>query len=121
MIEQGKLAEARAALESSSPEVRRSSGVLQTLGHIEMMQGDTAAGLAYFRDAATLSPNDPSLLDDLARAQVAAGQIAEGERTLSRLLAMPKMQNRRDLVMLRARCLSEMDRPVEAREILLKL
>ena len=121
LIEQGNLAEARAALESSSPEVRRSSGVLQTLGHIEMMQGDTAAGLAYFRDAATLSPNDPSLLDDLARAQVAAGQIAEGERTLSRLLAMPKMQNRRDLVMLRARCLSEMDRPVEAREILLKL
>lgn len=121
LIEQGKLQEAHAVLDSASPEVRRSPGALQTLGHVEMMQGNTEAGLAYFRDAATLSPNDPSLLDDLARAQVAAGQIAEGERTLSRLLAMPKMQNRRDLVMLRARCLSEMDRPVEAREILYKL
>ncbi len=91
------------------------------LGRPGGLQGNTAAGLTYFRDAATLSPNDPSLLDDLARAQVASGQIAEGERTLSRLLAMPKMQNRRDLVMLRARCLTEMDRPVEAREILYKL
>lgn len=121
LIEQGKLKDAHAVLDGASPEVRRSPGALQTLGHIEMMQGNTAAGLAYFRDAATLSPNDTSLLDDLARAQVAAGQIAEGERTLSRLLAMPKMQNRRDLVMLRARCLSEMDRPVEAREILYRL
>lgn len=121
LIEQGKLKDAHAVLDNVSPEVKRSSGTLQTLGHIEMMQGNTAAGLTYFRDAATLSPNDPSLLDDLARAQVASGQIAEGERTLSRLLAMPKMQNRRDLVMLRARCLTEMDRPVEAREILYKL
>lgn len=121
LIEQGDLDRASSVLESSSPEVRRSPGVLQTLGHIEMMRGNHEAGLVYFRDAATLSPSDPSLLDDLARAQVAAGQIAEAERTLSRLLAMPNMQNRRDLVLLRARCLSEMDRPVEAREILYKL
>lgn len=121
LIERGKTDEAAALINAASPEVRRSPGCLQTLGHIEMIRGNHAAGLAYFRDAATLSPQDPSLLDDLARAQVATGQIADAERTLSRLLAMPKMHNRRDLVLLRARCLGEMDRPVEAREILLKL
>lgn len=121
LIERGKSDEAAAVIMAASPEVRRSPGCLQTLGHIEMIRGNHEAGLAYFRDAATLSPQDPSLMDDLARAQVAAGHISDAERTLSRLLAMPKMQNRRDLTMLRARCLSELDRPVEAREILQRL
>ncbi|MBY0113969.1 MAG: tetratricopeptide repeat protein [Phycisphaerales bacterium] len=121
LIERRQLDQARAVIEAASPEVRRSPGCLQTLGHIEMMQGRPDTALTYFRDAATLSPQDTSLLDDLARAQVAAGHIADAERTLARLLALPKMQNRRDLTMLRARCLSEMDRPVEARDILRKL
>ena len=93
------------------------AGVRQLQGHIALMQGDEHKAIKLFEEACLLAPDEPSLLEDLARAQIEVGDFAEAEYSISRLLRMDETGVRRDLHHLRARCLMELDRPVEAREI----
>jgi len=121
LIEMDRLDEASALLEGVRNESRYSSGIRQTLGHIAMMEGDPARAVSLFAEACVLSPDDPSLVEDLARAQLAGGDFADADRSLQRLRALPEYKDRRDLMHTHARCLLELDRPVEARAILTQL
>ena len=121
LIELGRLDEAQSLLDSPESDLRLHSGFRQTLGHIALMRGDVAGALTFFGEAAILSPNDPVLLEDLARTQLAAGRYAAGEATLRRITAMPSARGRRDLRLMHASCLLEVDRHVEARRILMDL
>jgi tetratricopeptide (TPR) repeat protein len=97
------------------------AGVRQTLGHIAMLRDDFDRAAELFAEARVLAPEDAGILEDLARAQVATQRYAEAEYHLNQLLQMPANANRRDLKHLRAKCLVAVDRPMEAREILLAL
>ncbi len=121
MIEQGDVERAARLLEASHERFPYNAGVQQMLGHVAMMRGDAHDGLRLFSDAALLAPEDPSILEDLLRAQIAVGAFADADATATRLLADAPAGERPDLQLLKARCLIELGRPVDARSILTAL
>lgn len=121
LIELNRLDEAKDLLTGGTAKYRHNAGLRQTLGHVAQMQGDNDRAIEEFRQACLLAPDDPALIEDLARAQVNAGLFADAEYNLRRILKAKDAQDRRDLIHLRARCLVELDRPVEARSLLLQL
>jgi tetratricopeptide (TPR) repeat protein len=121
MVDLGMIDEAEAFLNSRSPSFKHNAGVRQTLGHIALMRGDLERAVELFGEARLLAPDDWVVLEDLVQAQLAAGHFADAEYNLSRLLNVPENKNRRDLKQMRARALTKVDRPLEAREILIEL
>jgi tetratricopeptide (TPR) repeat protein len=121
MMDLGQLEEAKRFLDGRGPLLAHNSAVRQTLGHIAMMQGETNKAVGLFNEARLLSPNDMGITEDLVRAQVASGFFADAELNLSRLLSHSENSKRRDLLHMRAKCLTEIERLVDAREILIKL
>jgi tetratricopeptide (TPR) repeat protein len=96
-------------------------GVQQTRGHLAMLRGDRDAALKHFTQASLANPDDGAILGDLAMVQLSLKRYAEADATLYRLLQKPELKNRKDLVMLRVRTLLLTDRPVEARDMLIKI
>ncbi|MEM1423327.1 MAG: hypothetical protein AAGH64_04915, partial [Planctomycetota bacterium] len=72
----------------------------------------------HFEEACLLGPDDPGLLEDLSRAQMTVGDFAGAEYTLRRL--MRDTANTSDAERMLARCLIALERPVEARDLLVK-
>lgn len=104
-----------------SSDISNSAGIRQTLGQIEALQGHYAKAAEYFGEARLIAPNDTQIVEQLVKAQVAAGQYADAEFYLSQLFKNDKIAARRDLQVLRARCLVHLDRLVDARTLLLKI
>lgn len=121
MVDLGKVDEAQAYLETRRVTFEHNAGVRQTLGHIALIKGDNERAVTLFSEARLLAPDDQDILEDLARAQVEVSQFADAENNLAKLLGTPEFKNRRDLQMIRARCLVQVERPLEARQILIGL
>ncbi len=121
LIDLGRLEEAQRFLEARSERLEHNAAVRQTLGHIAMMRGDAEHAVTLFHEARLLSPADLGVQEDLARAQFATQRFADAEASLAKLLATPDRGDRRDLRLMRAQCLVELDRPVDARELLIAL
>lgn len=125
LMQLGRLTEARELLEppagSDLPRFTQNAGARQTMGHIALMERDYDSAVRYFREASVLAPGDDAILEDLARAQVAANRFGDAEGNLERILRNAKISERRDLRLLRARCLLETERPVDARSMLQEL
>lgn len=119
LIDQGQIDEAEARLLSGRRDFAHNAGVRQTLGHIASIRGDHRLAAEYYGQAVLLAPDDASLIEDLARAQFAARSFADAEASLRRASRDAANASRSDLKLLRARCLVELNKPVEAREILL--
>ncbi len=117
LIETGDLDAAEALLQPEQERFRHNAGVRQTLGHIAMMRNDHAGAAALFEEACLLAPDEPSLVEDLARAQIAAGDVGDAVRNLDRMLRQIDPSERPDLRHLQVQCLLQLDRPVEARSI----
>jgi Flp pilus assembly protein TadD len=121
LIELDRLEDAEALLESRAGVFEHNAGVRQTYGHIAMLRGNAEKAVELFSEARLLAPDDISVVEDLAMAQLAAGEYAEAEFSLRRLLSDESYRLRRDLQHARARCLMELDRLVEARRLLIDL
>ena len=117
-IQLGLLEEATRRLSVASSSFEHNAGIRQTLGHIAMMQGNTDDAVRHFEEACLLGPDDPGLLEDLSRAQLTVGDYAGAEYTLRRLLR--DSANASDAERMLARCLIALERPVEARDLLIK-
>jgi tetratricopeptide (TPR) repeat protein len=118
LINLDRLGEAERSLDAAAERFEHNAGVRQTAGHLAMMRDRPEEAVRHFDAACLLAPDEEGLIEDLARAQIAAGLFADAEYSLSRLLRdHVDPQSRRDLVHLRARCLQELDRPVRAREL----
>jgi len=121
LIDLGRLDAAERMLEDSAARFEHNAGVRQTLGHLALMRGDWGRAAELFDEARLLAPDDASVLEDLAVAQMRARNFVEAEYVLRQLMRDDERADRRDLKRLHARCLVELDRPVEARAILLGL
>ncbi|GAB4545138.1 MAG: hypothetical protein Tsb0013_02780 [Phycisphaerales bacterium] len=113
-----RLDDASRRLSVASSTFEHNAGIRQTLGHIAMMRGETHDAVRHFEEACLLGPDDPGLLEDLSRAQLTVGDYAGAEYTLRRLLR--ESSNTEDVERMLARCLIALERPVEARDLLIK-
>jgi len=121
LIDLDRTADAEKFLSAQAERFQNNAGVRQTLGHLAMMRSDAKTAVAMFNEARLLAPDDADILEDLTRAQFQVGALAEADANASRLLRDPANAGRRDLMHLRARCLAELNRVVEARDILINL
>lgn len=121
MMAQGYLDQAVELLETQQNTLQYSAALRQTLGHAKLLQGKPLDAVQLFEQASLLSPDDPLILEDLISAQIEAGQFANAEFNINRLMVYPDYAERRDIMRLRAQCLMQMDRLLEARTILLTL
>ncbi len=121
MIDMNRIEDAKTFVESRGEAFSNTAGIKQTLGHIAMMQNRTADAVTLFEQARLLAPDDLTLIEEVTRAQVAAAHYGDAEGNLAHLLDAEANKDRRDLKLLRARCLIEIDRPLEAREIIIRL
>jgi tetratricopeptide (TPR) repeat protein len=121
MVQLDRLDDAEQLLKEKRADFQFNAAVRQTLGHIESMRGNEEAGAQLYNEALLLAPDDLAIIEDLVRAQVGCRKFAEAELNLRRLLNSETTKGRRDLRHLQARCLVAVDRPVEARTILIGL
>ena len=121
LTDQGKLDEAESELNSKQTQFAHNAAVNQTRGHIAALRGNHEAALAYFEEARLAAPDDPAILSDLIASQIALNKFADAELAITRLLKNKDYADRRDLQLMRARCLVQVERAIEARDLLIKL
>jgi tetratricopeptide (TPR) repeat protein len=121
MIDLNRMDEAEKFLTERRVRHEHNAGVRQTLGHIALMRGDSAHAVELFNEARLLAPDDKGILEDLTSAQIQLGRYADAEANLARLLTGVAPTDRRDLRHQRANCLKQLNRPLEAREVLVQL
>lgn len=121
LIQLDLLDRAEETLLERAREYQHSAGVKQTLGHIALLRGDAEKAVNLFREARLLAGDDLSIVEDLVSAQMLAGQWVDAEFNIRQLLKDEDHKDRRDLKQLDARCLAALDRPVEARTVLMAL
>ncbi len=121
LIDMGKLDDAEQELGSHRASFAHNAGVNQAYGHIAKIRGKYEEALTYYEEARLAAPDDPAILNDLISAQVACKKYADAEINIGKLLTRKDYEARRDLKLERAKCLVELDRPAEARDVLVKL
>ncbi|MBS0197138.1 MAG: tetratricopeptide repeat protein [Planctomycetes bacterium] len=121
LIDLGRVDEAKAYLESRAGNFTNNAGVKQSLGNIAMLRGDSVTAEKLFQDARLLAPDDAMIIESLVRAQMANQKFAEADTNLTRMLENGGGDHRRDLMHMHARCLTQLDRTVEARTVYLEL
>lgn len=121
MIDLGQTDRAMGFLSEREQTFRLDAGIQQLLGHMAMMQQDYTQAVARFNQARILAPDDQSATEDLVHALMELKNFTEADFYLAAMLRKAENDTRRDLMHLRVQCLQELDRPVEARDILLTL
>lgn len=121
LIDLGRVQEAQTYLESRENQFVNNPGVKQVLGNIAMLTNDTVAAEALFAEARLLAPDDIIIRECLVRAMMANQKFAEADSILAKMITEKAASDRRDLLHMHARCLLQIDRPVEAREVYLGL
>jgi tetratricopeptide (TPR) repeat protein len=121
LIDLGRLDEAEQFLTSRAASFDHAAGIKQTLGHIAMLRGDHEGAVTLFSDARLLASDDTAILEDLVHAEISTGRYSDAEFNLTKLQKVPANKDRRDLRQMRARCLMNLDRPIEARDVLIEL
>jgi tetratricopeptide (TPR) repeat protein len=92
-----------------------------TLGRIHLLERRLELAVKYFKDAAVLSSEDPTVLEQLAMAELAIGQYGPCVETLRQLMLQPAAADRTDLKIALGDCYSAMNKPVEARGVFLEI
>ncbi len=121
LIQLDLLDEAEETLLERSSHFQHNAGVKQTLGHIALLNNNPQLAVDYFSEARLLASSDLSVVEDLVSAQMLSGNWVEAEFNLRTLLQDKENADRRDLKQMQARCLVALERPVEARSLLLDL
>lgn len=118
-IQLGQLEQAEQFINDRKKNFEFNAALRQSLGHIAMLRGDHQTASQRFNEALLLAPDDTAILEDVAQSQMACGNFAEAEFAASKLLEREECKDRRDLRLMRAKCLMNMNRPAEARSVLL--
>lgn len=110
--------EADQLIATPSDSLANNAAIRQTAGNIALLKGEPDRAVQLFGQARLLAPDDPSVVEDLVRAQMAARKYGDAEFNISVLLREKANANRRDLRHWRAEALAAMNRMVEARSVL---
>jgi tetratricopeptide (TPR) repeat protein len=86
--------EAVELLESKVTYFEQNVGIREAIGQLYNVQGQYETAVNYFREAALLQPDDLQIREELAMAQLAAGQAKEALPTLKQLCAEPDFRDR---------------------------
>lgn len=122
LIDAGRVDDAEQYILSRREGFEHNAGVRQTQGHIALIQGDPSRALAMFSEARILAPEDMEILEDLAQTQVALGRYGEAAGNFAKLLKDEDFAaQRRDLRHVYGRCLIELGRYIDARNVYLAL
>ncbi len=90
------------------------------LGQIALLQDEPLEAARHLAQARLLNPDDQILLEELARAQFAAGLYGKCYHSV-RQSQLGSKEKRTDLIHIEARCLVFLDRTIEARKLYLEL
>ncbi len=91
LIELGRTEEAVGALEQASPGLEdptEKAAVVKTLATLYGNKGELEKAIAYFEQAATLTPNDSEIMANLALTLVRAGRTSEALEPLTRAIEL---------------------------------
>ena len=121
LVNLGRVDDAERMLLQHQSGFQYNAAIRQSLGHIAMMRGDAPKAVTLFSEAQLLAPDDLTIVEDLLRAQLNNGEFVDAEYNVNKLLQNEQYNERRDLKLIHARCLLNIDRPVEARSILVEL
>lgn len=120
LITMQRFDEARMMVEAKLSYFEHNAALRQLLGQIALLQGDPTKAARLLGEARLLNPEDNMLLEELARAQFAAGQYVQSHYSVTQLQKLIG-EERTDLMHLEARCLVMLDRVSDARNIYLRL
>jgi len=73
------------------------AGIRVAIGRLYMMRDQPAQALKYFQKASLIRPDDIQIREDLAMAQLGAGQPHEAVRNFELISHQPNYANRRDI------------------------
>jgi tetratricopeptide (TPR) repeat protein len=121
LVELDRAPEAIQLLESKVVYFDQNASVRAALGQLYSSQNDFAKAAEYFKQANLLKPDDLGVAQELATAQVQAGQTEEGIRNFERLCADKNLAGRRDLQTALAGAYRAAGRTADARNVYLKL
>jgi len=112
----GQEKHAQAELERRLNYFESSAGVWQAAGHLRQLNGEHARAVSAYRQAALLDPTDLGLIEELARAQLAADMPADAVDQIAMLIADAEYGKRRDIQLLYVRAAERAGRFDQARE-----
>jgi protein O-GlcNAc transferase len=121
LITDGRLDEAYGFATAESERFPHNAALRQLIGQIEQIRGNHEKAVAHFEEARLLAPENETVREDLVLALYAARRFAECEFELQRMLKEKEHAGRRDLRHMQADCLIEIDRAMEARDVLMQL
>jgi tetratricopeptide (TPR) repeat protein len=121
LVATDKMDEAIALLESKVTYFDQNAGIRAGLGDLMIAQRQYAKAADYYHQAALLRPDDMGIVEDLAAAQLEAGQTADAIRNLEKLTSDEKRAERRDLQRLLAKAYEDAGRMGDARDVYVKL
>jgi tetratricopeptide (TPR) repeat protein len=117
----GRMDEAQALFEGKLIYFDQNAAIRLALAQIHMMRGESDRAVRYLREASVLQPEQLSIREDLAFAQLASGQAADAVETLLDLTRRPEYVDRTDMQRMLAQAYLEAGRPEEARAIHLRM
>jgi predicted Zn-dependent protease len=119
MIGAGRLGEAESVLSRNAARFTDNSAIHHLRGRIAMMHGKWTAAVSELQRASLIDEEDPWLLADLARAQLAAGHHADCLTTIRQLKgAFNDVDLENEIDRLHCRCLVDAHRFREAHRLL---
>ncbi|MFW6059167.1 MAG: tetratricopeptide repeat protein [Phycisphaeraceae bacterium] len=121
MIERGRADEALTMLEEKLDYFDQNSALRAQVGYLYKLKGEPAKAVGFFQQAALMNPDDPKLQEELAMAQLDAGEHEQAIATLESLLDDRDMRARRDLRRTLARAYQTIGRTDKARQTYLEL
>jgi len=110
-----------ARLEDKTDYFDQSAAIRLAIAHLYLMKRDYKQAANWFEKASVLKPDDTKLREELAKAQIAAGQHAAAIRNLKSLMQNQGLQSREDLQRALANAYIATDKKREAREVYLAI
>lgn len=99
----------------------QSASIRIGIGQLYFIRGDFAQAVVYYQQAALLEPDNLQILEQLALAQVAAGQTTAAAQNLEKLCSDPTLADRPDLNRALAKCYLALGHTADAKTVYQKL
>lgn len=121
MVKLEQIDAAIARLEDKLAYFENNAAIRVSVGRMYMLKRDFTSASRRLREAAVLSPDDPTIGEHCALAEVAAGHHADAIYRLQRVLTQPTYENRDDLRLVLGECHVQLRQLPEARLVFIDL